>query len=335
MNEKENTIDFLAIGDTATDVFIRLEEDSLAEVTGTPDTPSYRISLPFGEKIPYSQATTVAGVGNAPNAAVSASLLGLNSALVAHVGDDIAGEETINSLKEHGVNTTFVLKEQGKKTNYSYILWYKAERTILRKHEDFSYSLPSINNTTWIYFSAVGANAEKFYEEFSDYIEKNSEIKFAFQPGGNEIKLGKKLSRFYKRADIFVSNVEEAHQILGAVDLDIKELLQQMHALGPKIVVITDGPNGSYTYDGTEFLQMPIFPDPKPPYERTGAGDAFASTFTTALALGKSIAEALAWGGVNSMAVVQEIGAQKGLLSREKLEEYLKNAPEGYKATKI
>ena len=74
MNEEENEdkmkIDFLAIGDTATDVFIKLEQDSLAEVTGAPDTPEYRISLPFGAKIPYSQATIVAGVGNAPNAAV-------------------------------------------------------------------------------------------------------------------------------------------------------------------------------------------------------------------------------------------------------------------------
>jgi hypothetical protein len=35
------------------------------------------------------------------------------------------------------------------------------------------------------------------------------------------------------------------------------------------------------------------------------------------------------------MSVVQQVGAQKGLLSREKLEEYLKNAPEEYKLRKI
>jgi len=32
---------------------------------------------------------------------------------------------------------------------------------------------------------------------------------------------------------------------------------------------------------------------------------------------------------------MQAIGAQKGLLPREKLEEYLKNAPKDYKAKKI
>ena len=33
---------------------------------------------------------------------------------------------------------------------------------------------------------------------------------------------------------------------------------------------------------------MPIYPDPIPPYERTGAGDSFASAFISALALGKT-----------------------------------------------
>ena len=51
--------------------------------------------------------------------------------------------------------------------------------------------------------------------------------------------------------------------------------------------------------------------------------------------LGKTPAEALAWGPVNSMSVVQHIGAQVGLLTRDKLEEYLKNAPADYKAKRI
>jgi hypothetical protein len=37
------------------------------------------------------------------------------------------------------------------------------------------------------------------------------------------------------------------------------------------------------------------------------------------------------WGPINAMSVVQEVGAQKGLLSREKLEEYIRTAPPEYK----
>jgi sugar/nucleoside kinase (ribokinase family) len=78
-----------------------------------------------------------------------------------------------------------------------------------------------------------------------------------------------------------------------------------------------------------------MYPDPKPPVDRTGAGDSFSSTFTTALALGKDIPTALSWGPINSMSVVQYIGAQEGLLTREKLEQYLKNAPADYIPKKI
>jgi sugar/nucleoside kinase (ribokinase family) len=82
-------------------------------------------------------------------------------------------------------------------------------------------------------------------------------------------------------------------------------------------------------------LYIPMYPDPSPPKERTGAGDSFSSTFTSALALGLSVPEALMWGPVNSMNVVQYTGAQKGLLPRKKLEEYLAKAPPHYKPKKI
>ena len=64
---------------------------------------------------------------------------------------------------------------------------------------------------------------------------------------------------------------------------------------------------------------MPMYPDPKEPILRTGAGDAFASTFTSAIILGADVPTALAWGPINSMSVVQYMGAQEGLLNREEL----------------
>lgn len=73
-----------------------------------------------------------------------------------------------------------------------------------------------------------------------------------------------------------------------------------------------------------------MYPDPSEPVDRTGAGDSFSSTFTSAIILGYDIKTALAWGPINSMSVVQYIGAQKGLLTREQIETYLKNAPAEY-----
>ncbi len=195
---------------------------------------------------------------------------------------------------------------------------------------------PESFSTSWIYLSSLGEKSVPYHEAITEYLEKNLEVKLAFQPGTFQIKMGvEQLKRLYARTEVFFCNLQEAQIILKTQSDDIKVLLAEMRKIGPKIVVITDGPNGAYTYDGAEMLKMPEYPDPKPPYERTGAGDAFSSTFVAALGLGKSVREALAWGPVNSMSVVQEIGAQKGLLSRNALENYLKNAPKDYIATNI
>ena len=108
-----------------------------------------------------------------------------------------------------------------------------------------------------------------------------------------------------------------------------------MATLGPKIAVITDGPKGAYVFDGADVWFMPPYPDIAPPYDRTGAGDSFSSTFVSALALGKTPSEAITWAPINSMSVVQKIGAQEGLLPRANLEKYLAEAPADYKAMKI
>ena len=144
-----------------------------------------------------------------------------------------------------------------------------------------------------------------------------------------------KLKDIYARTEIFFCNLEEAERILGIQNKDVLTLSKGIQALGPKIVSISDGPNGAYLYLNNELWSIPLYPDIAPPLDRTGAGDAFSSTITAAIALGKSPLEAFTWGPINSMSVVQEIGAQKGLLSKEKLEEYLKNAPENYKIKKM
>ncbi len=333
MSENDNKIDFLAIGDIVVDAFIKLKD---AQVDGVPDTPSYKICLPFAEKVPYEDVFIIPAVGNAGNAAVSSVRLGLKTALVTNIGNDREGEDCMTVLKKEKINTDFIKINKGAKTNYHYVLWYGAERTILIKHQDYQYILPEIDEPKWIYFSSINETAFPFHLKLADYLDTHPDIQFAFQPGKFEIKLGKeKLERLYKRVKMFFCNVEEAEKILGIEDLDVKDLLKKIHELGPEIIVITDGPSGAYASDGKDMYFIKPYPDPKPPYSRTGAGDAFSSTIVSAIILGKTLPEAMAWGGINAMSVVQQVGAQKGLLSREKIEEYLKNAPEDYMAKKI
>ena len=292
--------------------------------------------MPFGAKIPFEAVYLTIAAGNVGNATYSAVKLGLNAAIVCSVGDDKNGEECIATLKERKISTDFVTIQKGKKTNYSYVLWFQDDRTILRKHEDFSYNLPNIGNPKLVYFSSISGSAYPFHNKVAEYMEKNPDIMFAFQPGSPEIKLGtEKLKRVYARANIFFCNVEEAKEILEVDKLGIEEILERIHNLGPKIVVVTDGVKGAYAFDGKNMWKQMPYPDPKPPLERTGAGDAFSSTTAISILLGNDLPTALSWGAVNAMSVVQYVGGQEGLLTREKLEEYLKNAPADYKAKRI
>lgn len=324
----EYNYDFVGIGDTVTDAFIRLKE---AEIVCNDHQEDCKLCMRFADKIPYEDVWVVPAVGNSPNATVSAARLGLKSALVSNVGGDYFGKECLDTLEAERVSIEFVKTHQTKKTNYHYVLWYKDDRTILIKHEEYEYDLPDINNPRWVYLSSLSENSLRFHKKIEDYLNSHPQIKLAFQPGTFQIKMGKdKLAGLYKRSEVFFCNKEEAQRILGTTEEDIKKLLKMMAELGPRITVITDGIKGAYTYDGSEALWLRAYPDPRPPLERTGAGDSFSSAFTVALAHNLPVREALRWGPVNSMSVVQRVGARAGLLTRPELEKYLREAPEDY-----
>lgn len=337
-NNNEEQIDFLAVGDIVTDAFIKLSEEHTWTETDNPDKEK-ELCMLFGSKLPYDDVTVVAAVGNSPNAAVSAHRLGLKSALVTNVGDDDFGKEQLQALKANGVNTDFVKTHEGLESNYHYVLRLGPERTILIKHTQFEYSFPEMTvGPKFMYLSSLAENSLPFHSELVNFLKEHPETKLAFQPGTFQIKLGKEnLKELYELTYLFFCNKEEAQSILGTKETDMKKILKQMSEIGPKMPVITDGPNGAFVYDSEndEYWFINMYPDPAPPVDRTGAGDSFSSTFTTALALGKPVETALQWGPINSMNVVQHIGAQKGLVNLDTLEEYLRNAPEDYVPQKV
>ncbi len=326
-------LDLIAIGDIATDAFIRLKE---AEVNCRIDNNACEICMPFGDKIPFEYAKVIKGVGNAANAAVAGSRLGLRSALVANIGNDQNGHECMNELQRNHVVTSYVKKNSGKATNYHFVLWYGAERTILVNHVDYDYHLPKLPEARWVYLTSLAGNTFPYHIAVADYLEAHPKVRLAFQPGTFQMKLGfDELKRIYLRTDVFVVNVEEAQRMLQTDSRDVKILMKKIHEKGPKLVLVTDGPKGAYMFDGDHSYFMPIYPDPKPPLERTGCGDAFASTFVSALAMGKSPLEALTWAPVNPMSVAQFVGAQEGLLTLDQIEWWLQRAPGDYRVKEI
>lgn len=329
-------IDILSIGDIVTDAFIKLMDD---KAVAYENEHGKWLAMPFATKLPFDHVEVVQAVGNAANAAVAFARLGLKTGFVTNVGGDAEGRDMINALHHNGVDTRFVHINPGKKSNYHYVLWYKDERTILIKHEEYDYRWPRFKPTDvpkWLYFSSISEHALDYHDEVAEWLADHPDVKLAFQPGTFQMSAGvKRLKDIYQRTEVLVLNREEAVLVGGGKHEDMHDLFNHLHALGPKIVVITDGPDGAYASDGENRYSMPLYPDPAAPVDRTGAGDAFASTLVAALAKGMSLEEALTWAPINSMSVVQKVGAQAGLLKERELLQWLHHAPKNYHTKKL
>jgi ribokinase len=326
--EHKTEFDIISIGDTAIDAFIKLSSGHVQE-----SAHGSELCIPYGAKIPYDEAYILPAVGNSANAAVSSARLGLKTGIIASVGNDAYGQDCINQFQKENVDTQFMRREDGKKTNYHYVLWQGNDRTILIKHELFTPMLPDVGSPKWFYLTSMGKHTLPFHFDILTYLDAHPDIKVAFQPGTFQLEYGHEIVDLYKKTEVVCMNKEEAEGLVKLEGVDMITLLDGLEAFGPKTVIITDGPRGAYMkYDNTYF-NMPVYPDPAPPLERTGAGDAFFSTFAAFMAKGYDAPEAIKRAPINSMNVVQHIGAQEGLLNFEQIEELLKNAPPDYKLT--
>lgn len=325
--------DIITIGDIVTDAFIRLQD---AEVHCNISKVDCELCVPFGGKIPYESVTVCSAAGNASNAAVCASRLGLSTALVTNMGDDRIASESLSYLKDEKVSLEFVTKHRDFRSNYHYVLWYGDDRTILIKHEKYPYKLPQFDAPKWLYISSLGENALDYTREIVRYVSARPEVNVAFQPGTYQLRLGfEELRPLYARTKIFFCNSDEARQLLDSKVTNAGDLAEMVSHHGPKNVIVTDGRNGAYLFDGHMKWFMPMYPEPNPPLERTGAGDAFSATVTACVSMGMDIHDAMLWAPVNSMSVVQKIGPQAGLLTKEEIKRWLDKAPADFRLRKL
>ena len=88
---------------------------------------------------------------------------------------------------------------------------------------------------------------------------------------------------------------------------ELKKMLIDLHAKGPKVMVVTRGEKGSMAYDGEKFYYGGIVPCEV--VDTMGAGDSFIAGFLYAICEGKGIQEAMADGAANSSVTIAYSGA--------------------------
>jgi len=322
--------DIISIGDATLDTFIELESAKVICDRKTRKNHCY-LCLDYARKTPiYSLIKKVAG--NAANNAVGSARLGLKAGFWTIIGDDSTGKLVLNTMKKEGVSTRFVQVAKGTESNYTVVLNYQGERTQLVYRQPRDYKLPKLNHTKWIYLTAMGKEYHLVVDPLIKFINENN-ISLAYNPGKEQITCNiKKCKKIIDICKVLFVNREEAQEIIAKNHSNIKTILKKLRDLGPEIVVVTDGPDGSYVYDGNDIHYLSVWPSKL--VERTGAGDAYATAFVAALFYKKNIDEAMKWGTINSASVIGQVGPQDGLLTLNKLKKIV-NSKKSFKAKKI
>jgi sugar/nucleoside kinase (ribokinase family) len=184
-------------------------------------------------------------------------------------------------------------------------------------------SLKAIETADWLYVTSLSKPWKSMLFEALVVAKK-----VAWNPGSEQLKAGAGvLKKYFKKTKVLFLNKDEAIELLMS-DKKYKSksssfynnnnnLLKVIKEMGPEIVVITLGRDGSMAYDGRKIYKQRIIREQKR-VDTTGVGDAHNSAFVCGLELyDGDIQKALSLGARNSSAVISAQGAQNGLLKKK------------------
>ena len=313
----------LTMGSATVDVFAHTDRSQMIEIKGMKDEEDF-IAYPSGTKILLKKiAFTVGGGGT--NTAVSFSRMGIKASFLGKLGDDENADLVMKALKREGV--VFRGARGRGSTGFSIILDSIAhDRTILAfKGVNDSLKRADIKrdafNYPYYYLSSMVGESLKTQMGFVKEVKKKRDALIMYNPSSYIAEKGlKTLGAMLSNIDILCLNLEEAKLLSG--ESSLSSAIKTLGSIVP-LVIVTNGGRAVYAgvfspVRGVDVGEQGFFrayPRKVRVVEATGAGDAFASGFLSALIHGKDVAGAISVGVVNAESVIQYHGAKNKLLS--------------------
>ncbi len=335
--------DFITIGSATQDVFIQSDIASIVSVSQISKKSEF-MSFPYGAKTEIADFTKALG-GGAVNTATNLANLGLKTSTIIKLGNDELNDIIKLKLAKSGVDIKNIIDSDKHLTGFSIILVsFQGDRTVLAHRganahvSEKEVNFDAIKNSRWVYVSPLSGESNKILDKIAKFCEDNK-INLALNAGTTALKKGANyFSKILKTAQIVLMNKEEAMLVTKMtirqdtkenkfskekIHPDIVEMLKKLRGETKTIVVMTDGKNGVYCYDGKTIYVCPSFPATVT--STLGAGDAFASTFCASMdRFNWEIEKSLKFASVNSASVCTHFGAQEGFLTFDEIEKKLK-----------
>jgi len=356
----------LTVGSAMVDTIAIIESSRIERMAMRNADTSYLL-LEEGRKIDAHEISTHCG-GGAVNAAISMARLGCDVASLVKLGQDGRAELVLRRLEEEGVSTRFVVRDRSAPTGAS-VLVSSHDRNAaiftfrgangLMEPEDLREQAFDVD---LVHISALSnRSAERFPEIVSRARARRALV--SCNPGVRQLSARfEELRAVLASIDIISLNRSEADILVpflvgasgeggaplegqdgepppalairgligGGYEVALANYLRALCALGPRLVVLTDGSRGAFVATCGEILFCPALPAHV--VGTAGAGDAFASTFAVSIASGSTAEEAVLAASVNATGVLRFVDAQSGLLRRPEME---KRIAEARKAVRI
>jgi fructokinase len=238
--------------------------------------------------------------GGAPaNVAVAYAKLGGISYFAGGISEDNFGNMLIQELENQGVNTNFVKIIEGANTALVLVsLDESGERTFnFYRHNsaDMQYGISQVDKINWqnigfFHFCSNTLTSQPMYSDtlYAITSAKKNNVSISFDVNLRQ-QLWQDLSVLMYRveaciaeSDIIKLSKDEARYLANIKQVDVESYINFILTLGPKLIVITDGPNAvQVTCDSfTVLVDVPRIS----PVDTTGAGDSFISGFLFSLA---------------------------------------------------
>lgn len=315
---EEKKFDIITVGSATRDVY--LESSKIVSVHDDQFQTHEGLCIGLGSKVEVDNLYFTTG-GSAVNTAISFARQGLKVGILAKVGRDSRGVSLRRRLADQGVTTDFILEDPDELTAYSLIIHsptgersifiYRGASSRISKDE---VDMDILSDTQWIYVTHLAQESAELFEPLLHNAQERG-VKVALNPGSTQLKMGHDLVPFLEHVDIFFINQEEAALFTGIDYNKEDEVFQKLDEWVKGIVVMTKGPEGLVVSDGMHRWDAPALKEPKL-LDRTGAGDAFGSGFTTSIIRERSIEESIQLGSANATAVIGTWGANQGLLDK-------------------
>jgi sugar/nucleoside kinase (ribokinase family) len=321
--------DFITIGGATEDITFCTNEGVL--VDNKEDVLRQKLlGFEYGAKIQIDKAFSTFG-GGAVNAAVCLARLSFKTACLASIGSDFRGHGIIENMRKNSVITKLVQNQTKAESSFSFFLVGKDKEHICFSNRAANQELKIKDNdlkelrqAKWLYLTSLSGNWQKILNQTF----KANAVRIAWNPGHIQLHAGvSSIGKYFKFCEMLIINKDEALELVMSDKRyrskdnrflnGIKNLLVIIKKWGPKIVVITNGKHGADAYDGSIFYHHDILKEKKY-INTTGVGDAFGSTFIAGLEMfNGDIKQAMKLGVINTASVVENMGAQNGLLHKE------------------